>query len=92
MELKDILNEIKCYPGITRKGSIGRVAEILKNLDEEISSQVVTGFGEDADIDNVEFDGTDVSISNVDDGVCNAVPEDLGSVRIEHIPVFVWRL
>jgi hypothetical protein len=33
MELKDIINEIKCYPGITRKGPIGRVAEVLKNLD-----------------------------------------------------------
>jgi hypothetical protein len=48
MELKDIINEIKCYPGITRKGPIGRVAEVLKDLDAEISSQVVTGFGEDA--------------------------------------------
>ena len=48
MELQDIIHEIKCYPGITRKGPIGRVADILKNLDKDISGQVVTGFGEDA--------------------------------------------
>jgi selenophosphate synthetase-related protein len=47
MELKDIIHEIKCYPGITRKRPIGRVAEVLKNLDQDISAQVVTGFGED---------------------------------------------
>ena len=48
MELQDIIREMKCYPGITRKGLIGRVAEVLKKLNEEISAPVVTGFGEDA--------------------------------------------
>ena len=48
MELKDIIHEIKCYPGIIRKNPIGRVAEVLKNMDAEIASQVVTRFGEDA--------------------------------------------
>jgi selenophosphate synthetase-related protein len=48
MKLQDILKEIKSYPGIVRKGPIGRVADVLKGLDEGISSRVVTKFGEDA--------------------------------------------
>ena len=31
MELKDIVNEIRGYPGITRKRPIGRVARRFKN-------------------------------------------------------------
>ena len=48
MELKDIVEEIKSYPGIIRKNPIGRIAEVLKNMDADIASQVVTEFGEDA--------------------------------------------
>ena len=48
MELKEIVREIKSYPGITRKNPIGRIADVLKNLDKDITSQVVTKFGEDA--------------------------------------------
>jgi len=48
MELKEIVREIKSYPGIIRKNPIGRIAEVLKNMDTDIASQVVTKFGEDA--------------------------------------------
>ena len=48
MDLKEIVREIKSYHGITRKHPLGRIADALKNLDEDIASQVVTKFGEDA--------------------------------------------
>ena len=47
MELKNIIDEIKNYPGITRKKDIGRVVKILSSMDGDVSSQVVTDFGED---------------------------------------------
>ena len=47
MELKNIVDEIKNYPGITRKKDIGRVVKILSSMDGDVSSQVVTDFGED---------------------------------------------
>ena len=47
MELKKIVDEIKKYPGITRKKDIGRVVKILSSMDGDVSSQVVTDFGED---------------------------------------------
>jgi len=47
MELKKIVDEIKNYPGITRKKDIGRVVKILSSMDGDVSSQVVTDFGED---------------------------------------------
>jgi hypothetical protein len=48
MVLKDIIDEIRSYPGITRKRDIHQVVEVLRGMDEETSSQVVTDFGEDA--------------------------------------------
>jgi hypothetical protein len=48
MELKNIIDEIRHYPGITRKKDIGRVVKILSSMDGDTSSQVVTDFGEDA--------------------------------------------
>lgn len=48
MELKNIVEEIKSYPGIIRKSPIGQVAQVLKNIDADIASRVVTKFGEDA--------------------------------------------
>jgi selenophosphate synthetase-related protein len=48
MKLKDIITEIRQYPGITRKRAIGPVVEILRTMDEHTASPVVTDFGEDA--------------------------------------------
>jgi len=48
MELKDIVAEIRQYPGITRKRAIGPVIDILRTMDELTDSPVVTDFGEDA--------------------------------------------
>jgi selenophosphate synthetase-related protein len=48
MELKDIVAEIRKYPGITRKRAIGPVIDILRTMDELTASPVVTDFGEDA--------------------------------------------
>lgn len=48
MELKSIVDEIRNYPGITRKRDIHQVVEILRSVDVDTSSHVVTDFGEDA--------------------------------------------
>jgi len=46
MELKSIIDEIRNYPGITRKRDIHHVVEILRDVDA--FSRVATDFGEDA--------------------------------------------
>ena len=51
--LKSIIDEIRSYPGITRKRDIHHVVEILRNIDT--SSHVVTDFGEDAAA--ISYDG-----------------------------------
>jgi hypothetical protein len=48
MELKTIIDEIRNYPGITRKRDIGHVVKVLRSAGVDTSSHVVTGFGEDA--------------------------------------------
>ncbi len=48
MELKDIICDIRGYPGITRKRGIGRLVETLQGGQDPGNSRVVTGFGEDA--------------------------------------------
>ena len=48
MELKTIVNEIRNYPGITRKRGLHQVVEILKSTGGDGTSSVVTDFGEDA--------------------------------------------
>jgi len=48
MVLKSIINEIRNYPGITRKRDIGHVVKILRGVKRDASSQIVTDFGEDA--------------------------------------------
>jgi len=48
MELKDIISDIRSYPGITRKRDIGRLVEMLQGGQGTGHSRVVTGFGEDA--------------------------------------------
>jgi selenophosphate synthetase-related protein len=53
MVLKSIIDEIRNYPGITRKRGIHHVVEILRNVDT--SSHVVTDFGEDAAA--ISYDG-----------------------------------
>lgn len=51
--LKNIIDEIRNYPGITRKRDIHHVVEILRNVDT--SSHVVTDFGDDAAA--ISYDG-----------------------------------
>ena len=46
--LKRIVDEIRRYPGITRKRDIGHVVDILKHMDVDALSHVATDFGEDA--------------------------------------------
>jgi len=53
MVLKNIIDEIRNYPGIIRKRDIGHVVEILRNVD--ISSHIATDFGEDAAA--IKYDG-----------------------------------
>ena len=48
MVLKDIVDQIRSYPGITRKRDIGHVVKILRGVNRDASSQIVTDFGEDA--------------------------------------------
>ncbi len=48
MELTRIIDEIRNYPGITRKRNIHRAVEILRGIEADTFSQVVTDFGEDA--------------------------------------------
>ena len=48
VELKDIVNDIRNYPGITRKRDIGHLVGMLSGAQGSVSSPVVTGFGEDA--------------------------------------------
>ena len=48
VELKTIVNEIRNYPGITRKRGLHQVVEILKSTGGDAASSVVTDFGEDA--------------------------------------------
>ena len=48
MELKDIVTEIRQYPGISRKRAIGPVIDILRTVDEFTDAPLVTDLGEDA--------------------------------------------
>lgn len=46
--LKRIVDEIRHYPGITRKRTIGQVVDILRHVNGDAFSQVATDFGDDA--------------------------------------------
>jgi len=48
MVLKDIVEQIRSYPGITRKKNIGYIVKILKGVTRDTCDQIVTEFGEDA--------------------------------------------
>jgi selenophosphate synthetase-related protein len=48
MMLKNIVDEIRNYPGITRKRDIGHVVDILRSTDVDAFSHIATDFGEDA--------------------------------------------
>ena len=57
MKLKTIIDEIRNYPGMTRKRDIHHVVEVLRGVDIDIDvfSHVVTDFGEDAAA--IKYDG-----------------------------------
>lgn len=48
MMLKNIVDEIRNYPGITRKRNIGHVVDILRSTGVDTCSHIATDFGEDA--------------------------------------------
>lgn len=48
MALKDMVTDIRRYPGITRKRDVGRLFGMLQGGQGSAHQRVVTGFGEDA--------------------------------------------
>jgi len=78
--LKDIINEIKSYPGITRKRNIHLITDELKSVNN--SADVIADFGEDAAVIKSGDEYLLLAVDGMWSGLIEANPYNAGKASI----------